>query len=474
MWVQADKDQSEVLHSHPVASIPKNNLKAPPLNPANPSIGHQYLPIPSASAKLRSSTGNVSASGTPITPSDAILPSAAAHSTPGPQVFGRFPPGTQDLPESDLDPYFVQYEAASKELETLLQGSMERVNQRMLVHLYKLGDDLMDLGARYNAFSLSEQSQSVATAIERIGQACDTTYIQTRDLSSALSAHYAEPMRESAQFAGVVRNVLRYRILKRVQEEMTRDELDRKRSNLEALERSEQEAQRIQQYLDSATSPARGSQRRSLSADSNTDKVAAKDRMPRRSEDGSASAVETTFSPQLPQQAEGGRRTREPSPSKTQTASELRRAPSSNFIKGKIFGRLTHAIHGVVDADPERARRDQIGKTRESLGQLEQALQVSEKDVKDASAGVMKDLARYQNDKEEDLRKYMVSCPLRAVHAFADDFDRLRLQSAISTGPSVVLRRGRKQRPKSSRLRSSRRIAYSRYDDHDVSRTLVM
>ena len=43
--------------------------------------------------------------------------------------------------------------------------------------------------------------------------------------------------------------------------------------------------------------------------------------------------------------------------------------------------------------------------------QLQQALEVSEKDVKDASSGVLKDLKRFQNEKEADLRKYMVSCP---------------------------------------------------------------
>ena len=41
--------------------------------------------------------------------------------------------------------------------------------------------------------------------------------------------------------------------------------------------------------------------------------------------------------------------------------------------------------------------------------QLEQALGVAEKDVKDASAGVLQDLKRFQKDKEADLRRYMVS-----------------------------------------------------------------
>ncbi|KAG9855790.1 putative autophagy protein Atg20, partial [Aureobasidium melanogenum] len=61
-WRFLDPNASwnEVLHSHPVVNIPKNNLKAPPLDPANPSPGHNFLPVPSSSAKLRSS-GNASA-----------------------------------------------------------------------------------------------------------------------------------------------------------------------------------------------------------------------------------------------------------------------------------------------------------------------------------------------------------------------------------------------------------------------------
>lgn len=66
-------------------------------------------------------------------------------------------------------------------------------------------------------------------------------------------------------------------------------------------------------------------------------------------------------------------------------------------------------MNGFVDADPERTRRDQLGKTKDSLGQLEQALEVSEKDVKDATQGVMKDLKRFQKEKEDDLTRYMVS-----------------------------------------------------------------
>lgn len=364
-----DLQQNEVLHSHPVINIPKNNLKAPPLDPANPSPGHNFLPVPSSSAKLRAAN-NMSASGTPSSP-PLQQPSAAAHSSPGPQVFGRFPPESEHLSEEDLDPYFVQFENSSRELEALLQGSMEKVNQRALSHLYKLGDDLMELGGRYNAFSLSEQSTEVAAAIEKIGQACDFTYIQTRDLSSALSAQFAEPMRESAQFAGIVKGVLRYRVLKRVQQEMTRDELDRKRTSLDSLERSEAEAKRIEQYLNSSGNPS-SPPRRSMSTGSNAGKRnPARDQLPRRAEDDTAS-IDSDFPPTIgsaPPSANQGQpheQHQQQPPSPTQH----KRGASGNFVTNKIFGRLTHAYHNVVDTDPERARRDQIGKTRESLVQV--------------------------------------------------------------------------------------------------------
>jgi len=242
---------NEVLHSHPAASVPKNNLKAPPLDPANPTQAHSYLPIPSQNAKLRSASTS-SASGTPTSPPSASAPASTDPTSATLTQSARFPPSSQQLSEADLDPYFSSFEQSSKELETLLTGSMEKVNARLLRHLYSLGEDLMDLGAKYNGFALSEQSMSVAHAIEKTGQACDFTYLQSRDLASSLSAGFAEPMRESAQFASVVRGVLKYRVLKRIQEEMTRDELEKKKVSLDQLERSELEAKRIEQYMTSS------------------------------------------------------------------------------------------------------------------------------------------------------------------------------------------------------------------------------
>ncbi|KAF8860475.1 sorting nexin-like protein-41 [Acephala macrosclerotiorum] len=406
-WRFLDPNSSwnEVLHSHPIASIPKSNMKAPPLDPANPSPAHAWLPVPASSAKLKASaTAPTNASGMINQPTEyAASPSTAAHTIQGILIHGRFPPDSQHLSEQELDPYFINFEASTKELETLLTGSIEKVNRRTLTHLSSLSTDLAELGARFNGFSLSEPSPSLAAAIERVGQAVDSSYLATEELSSSLGASFAEPMRESAQFAGVVRAVLRYRVLKRVQQEMTNDELAKKRALLESLERSESEAKRIEQYLNQ--SGTANIPRRSTS--SARDPPLSRRENNQQQED--TASIDSDFPPThgdsstTPSATQGAPQTEE------QNSPAHRKSSSGNFITNRIFGRISHAVHGVVDVDPERTRRDLIGKTRESISQLEQAQQAAEQDVRNASAGVLKDLKRFQAEKEDDLRRYMLA-----------------------------------------------------------------
>lgn len=296
---------------------------------------------------------------------------------------------------------------------------MERVNKRTLVHLSALGEDLAELGAKFNAFSLSEQSQSLAGAIEKTGQAVDSTYLATAELSHSVSASFAEPMRESAQFAGVVRQTLRYRVLKRIQEEMTKDELQRKKSLLESLEHSEAEAKRLEQHLSGAgySQPARN-----RSTSNSSQRSSGHDRRP---EEDTAS-VDSDFPPthEVPSSQQGS-----PEASYTSPTSPHKKSPSGNFVTNKLFGPITHAFRGMADVDPERTRRDQIGKTKESLHQLEQAVVVAEKDTKDASAGVLKDLRRFQAEKENDLRRYMVRFPSISINCS----DLCQAKCAITT-----------------------------------------
>lgn len=375
--------QSEVLNSHPLSSIPKSTLKAPPLDTANPTNAHNYLPVPSSSAKLKTASGPAQDQG-------------ASTAQVGTYSISQLPADTSKMSEQDLDPYFITFEAATKELEHLLTGSMEKVNRRTLSHLSSLAADLCELGSRYNAFALSEQAPSLGPAIERIGQAADLSYIATEELSGSLGASFAEPMRESAQFAGVVRSVLRYRVLKRVQQDLTTEDLNKKRALLDQLERTEAEARRIEQYL-STSQQLPPAPKRSTSLMERTSQY--------RREQEDTESIDSDFA-----QSHG-----ELAPSASQGLPERsssvghRKLSSTNSITNKIFGPIRHAVQGVVDVDPERTRRDTIGKTKESIGQLEQAQLASERDVREATASILKDIKRFQEDKEDDLRRYMVS-----------------------------------------------------------------
>ena len=385
--------QTEVLHSHPVTSIPKAIMKAPPLDPSNPTSAHQWLPVPSSSAKLRS-VSRASSVGTPSSPPrQSIIASSAAHTIPGPQLFGRFPPSSQNLSEQELDPYFNNFESNTRDLELLLQGNIEKVNRRTLTHLSGLSTDMAELGARYNGFALSEQSQSVAAAIERIGQAVDSSYIATEELSSTLGANFAEPMRESAQFAGVVRSVLRYRIMKRIQQEMTKDELYAKKNLLDSLERSELEAKRIENYLSSSAMPSPVPRRSTSSASARSIGSDAPSTPRREGNSEDAASIDSDFPPthsngptSPPSSSQGPLEQDPSSPTKNH-----RKSPSGGFMGNKLFGRISHAIHGVVDVDPERTRRDTIGKTKESLIQVRvphlPGVPVADKPIARASLG---------------------------------------------------------------------------------------
>lgn len=400
------------MNSPPISDLPKVHLQAPPNDPSKPTPGHAFLPVPSASARLRA----------PSIP----LPEGRQNSYPN-----RFPPQDHALSESQLDPYFYNYEAATKEYESLLTGSIEKVNRRIIKRLTELATDYSELGARYNEFSLSE-SGTLAPAIEKVGQAVDSSYIATEELARVLSSSFAEPLHESAQFAGVVRSVLRYRTLKRLQEETTKEQLRQKRQILLELERSEAEAQRLEQFLAGETNHRKG-----LSDDQDdVESIDSADFPPfppthMEAPSGGNASAGSPKRTQSMKTAQGGTTPSRNTSSHRKSAStggapsasgSSPTTPSStagglassivggvgNGLSSKIFGRLSYAVHGIVDVDPETTRRNNIGKTKERLTQLEQGLAAAEKDVKEASTAILKDLKRFQREKEEDLKRMMV------------------------------------------------------------------
>lgn len=252
-----------------------------------------------------------------------------------------------------------------------MQGSVGKTNRRTLEHLTKMSADLAELGARYNGFSLSEPSPTVAAALEKTGQAVDTTFLATQELSSSLAAGFVEPMGESAQFSSVVRSVLRYRVLKRIQQEMTVDILEKKRDYLAQLETSEREASRLEAYMSGSTMLPASSPKRSTSSASARSQTTHSSR-PREGSPEETASIDSDFPPTHGEPPPSD-------PSANQGASQRATDPNSlkphkknasgNFVTN-LLHRINHATQGIVDHDPERTRRDQMGKTKESLAQV--------------------------------------------------------------------------------------------------------
>jgi hypothetical protein len=145
--------------------------------------------------------------------------------------------------------------------------------------------------------------------------------------------------------------------LKRIQEEMTRDELEKKRNLLESLERSEAEARRLEQHLSGSHtySPARG---RSVS--NSSQRSAGHERRPEEDTASIDSDFPPTHGEQPPSSSQGA-------PEPTSPGGNHKKSMSGNFVTNRLFGPISHAFRGMADVDPERTRRDQIGKTREAL-----------------------------------------------------------------------------------------------------------
>lgn len=148
---------------------------------------------------------------------------------------------------------------------------------------------------------------------------------------------WTEPLHEYAQFAEIIKKLLSYRHQKHVQYEMTKNALENKREVMEELDRSEAEAQRLQTALTASTagpgSPGSGPTRRGGSL-------------------LSGEADETTINSQRP-----------PAPSYPSA-----RPRSSGG--GGLLSAISYSLHGMMDVDPETARRNSISKTKESISQV--------------------------------------------------------------------------------------------------------
>ncbi|KAH7335345.1 hypothetical protein B0J17DRAFT_669755 [Rhizoctonia solani] len=70
---------------------------------------------------------------------------------------------------------------------------------------------------------------------------------------------------------------------------------------------------------------------------------------------------------------------------------------------------LSHSFQGIMDVDPEAARRNGISRTRDGISQLEDALFAATQDLKYASSTIQADLDRFQRQKVADIRDMCIA-----------------------------------------------------------------
>ncbi len=122
---------------------------------------------------------------------------------------------------------------------------------------------------------------------------------------------------------------------------MTKYALETKREQLEDLERSEAEAMRLQSALSGAPRPTGSTIGRSGGKSVLSGEV---------DEDDASTSVPSA-----------------PAPSVYPNQRVLPRRKQSNV---GLLGALSYSLHGLMDVDPETARRNQLSKTKESISQV--------------------------------------------------------------------------------------------------------
>ncbi|KAI0705126.1 hypothetical protein BC835DRAFT_1314424 [Cytidiella melzeri] len=296
-------------------------------------------------------------------------------------AYAALPAPSASHPLRRPDQRFLDSEVFTHKFAAHLSGPLEKVTRRTMKRWSDYAQDHAELGAALNGFSLNESGQ-LSTAIEKTGQAVDATYMSTTLLLQELEQNWAEPLSEYSQFASIIKKLLAYRHQKHAQYELTQETLEAKREQLEELEKSEREARRLEEAL--------GRGRGGSPQDPQSLSEAHAQDLTEDGEESEPPRLADEQSAYLPPH---------PGPNPAR-----RRVPGMGFISA-----LTYTLHGMMDVDPETARRNAISKTRETISQLEDALHLSAQDLKYSSSTIQADLDRFQRQKVADLREMAIS-----------------------------------------------------------------
>ncbi|KAJ2803362.1 Sorting nexin, cytoplasm-to-vacuole targeting pathway/endosomal sorting [Coemansia guatemalensis] len=219
-FLESGVSWTEVLHSPVITSLPKTPLHSSPSRAPGSSVADGMA---------------------------AQLPKIAATNS----YAGDVPVPSTLAPIKNIEARWMDCELFTNKYANQFTGVIEKNERRIYRKLGELSSDYAELGATLNGFSLLEHPERLAVAIERAGQAVDNSYIETGQLLSQMEAEVSEPIHTYSQYSLIVKQVLRFRLLKNLQLENVEEALVRQRAKLEELLQADDEAKRLAQALDS-------------------------------------------------------------------------------------------------------------------------------------------------------------------------------------------------------------------------------
>ncbi|KAI9492119.1 hypothetical protein BDB00DRAFT_830303 [Zychaea mexicana] len=363
---------SDVLHSPPLSQLPKNPLQMVVSKEANVQA-HKYntvlssnlIPIPSATYVLKSP-----------------------------------------------DPRFEESEKFTFRIANYMSNNLDKSQRKVIRRLGELANDYAELGAVYNGFSLNETGP-VANAIEKVGQAVDASYTESAQMVTSLEGEFAEPIQEHSQFAHIVKQVLRFRHLKHAQMEMIEGSLESKKENLESLQRMESEARRLEEAISrERTIGSNAVDVDELNNNSSNDDIPGT--MSSTTVNGNGYHHHDDMNSGINNNNPYGSHpslSSSSSPPSFQNDTHVGRRPATKTWASpvKMINAVGHSLQNIIDVDPEATRRNQIGKTKDAMDVLQEALEITRQDLAGSSTELQSELDRFQREKIKDLRDMLIA-----------------------------------------------------------------
>lgn len=444
---------AEISASSPLSRLPRSNLRAPTHDVAR--VGAAALPPNAAEADL----------------DDAVAFRQAAAAAAEAAAYDALPTPPASTTLRNPNKHFQEAESFTDSFTSHLGGTVEKVNRRLHKRWQESAADAAELGAVLNAFSLTE-SGSLAVALERCGQASDTSYVATGEMLQVWQEGFSEPLHEYAQYGTILQQLLAWRHRKHAQVEAVSTGLESRRAQLEQLEAVDAHTGRLtgalarggRTGLQAAMSSSGdgGGNRSRDSVDSGLPSSGPGPNLnlpfPAPTAGGAGSiyggaaedagsedwvgATDVDEGASTPTVAGNGSRktthhsnTDENHPESSDPTSQYyfgvpagqsgsstwgsagaRPAPVSptgsggggRFGTSGLLGALGHTLSSMLDVDPESTRRATAARLRGQLAALEGGWGLAERDLEYANRTIQADLDRFQRTKVVDFRAMLV------------------------------------------------------------------